>query len=810
MGDWFRDRRLGATLNWVRKQIMTELKKSHSELFPWSMLPPTASTLQHQVEAVGLRHAFQVQTQPFTPCHPPTYAHEVEPDNTISAIAEAIDTLASYKTEPPAKRFGTKIQNDNKTDTATKADKPVNSGTKTEPVIQTENDTWLQPALFWEYGLDAVLPYVQLADASKDMIKAPLAWQRLKGTPKSVRLGMQWLNLNNIDFVWGEDEHFHEYQIELLGQDSGDDPSRLARQHEQEKSPTRLHQHQPLAPLRQSGAVYDQSLQNIAEILKLCSPVRAQCTRVFRRPAKVVDRQPIKLSDSNSDFGQILSDFDGVLHQKSGLRVSFHDVYETWLSLYAALDTASENKIVQEKPKPKPKEKEKQEYTPTLAAPVAIQSRYFTFERDVHWQVQVNGGQQTSYYAQSVNIPVQRQWYGTWAEASWDAAREVLGSRQTKQITHRVEGEIAPKQLNTAIGVDVQSLTWSVQVAVVKHRDVAQAVDLPAQKQWYGGWDNIGWSEPRSIYGSRRHRCVVVDAKVDLSMRSHQCIEGVDVNHIVWQPTVQATRSMSISQTLIRACQHQWYGCWADTSWNTARDVLGSRQTKQITHVVDAEVQSQQMDTAIGVDVQSLTWSVQVAVVKHRDVAQAVDLPAQKQWYGGWDNIGWSEARSIYGSRRHRGVAVDARVALSICSHQCIEGVDVNRILWQPTVQATRSMSISQTLIRACQHQWYGCWADTSWNTARDVLGSRQIKRLTHAVDAEVQSQQMDTAIGVDVQCLRWDVAPSSSNPERQWVQILHLPHQRQWYGRWQDAQWNDGWEVIGSDHAQSSDRGTS
>lgn len=408
---------------------MTEQKKSQSELYPWSILPPTASSLQYQMEAVGLRRAFQAVEQPLTPCQTPVY--------TADPLAQAIAKLATYKTEPPAVRLGTLAA-----------------------------PTWLQPALFWEFGLDTVLPYVHLANASKDMMQAPLAWQRLKGTPESVRLGLKWLNLNEIDFVWGEDEHFHAYQIELKGADSGQDPAQQA------------------SPLRQAGVVYDQCLQNMAEILKLSSPVRTQCTRVFRRPTKEVDRQPLNLSAANSHFGQILSDFDGVLHPRSGLRVSFHDAYVQAFTLYSAKDAAG---------------------APTTAnlAPSVQQTRYLTYHRDVQWQLQVPICKQHRHRAQILNRSSQCQWYGAWAAASWDAGRDVVGSRQHTRVATYVQARIQPQQQDAVIGADVQCLTWDMVISTANPcRTWAQTCIVPTQRQWYGGWQAARWDDAWDVIGS--------------------------------------------------------------------------------------------------------------------------------------------------------------------------------------------------------------------------------------------------------------------------------------------------------------------
>ena len=97
--------------------------------------------------------------------------------------------------------------------------------------------------LVWEYGLEELLPY--LPDP-RVIIVTGLQWQRLQGTPASLRMALEWLGLDaSIEQEDPLSTHWFEYQI-----DPGKIPSRA-------------------------------EMQNIVGLAKLSAPVGTRLSRLF-------------------------------------------------------------------------------------------------------------------------------------------------------------------------------------------------------------------------------------------------------------------------------------------------------------------------------------------------------------------------------------------------------------------------------------------------------------------------------------------------------------------------------------------------
>lgn len=136
------------------------------------------------------------------------------------------------------------------------------SGFKAEP-----HDNLLM-WLVWEYGLEAILPYSQ---DLRETLKEGLVWQRLRGTPKSVDIALNWLNFDEAELeVDKPGRHFYRYQLA-----SGKIPGNKA-------------------------------LKDIHQLLGLSAPVRAKLSRIYHG----YDVRELKLSQSG--FGALLSDVSGV------------------------------------------------------------------------------------------------------------------------------------------------------------------------------------------------------------------------------------------------------------------------------------------------------------------------------------------------------------------------------------------------------------------------------------------------------------------------------------------------------------------
>lgn len=136
--------------------------------------------------------------------------------------------------------------------------------------------------LIWEYGLEELLPFLPDPAAA---IAQGLLWERIKGTPESLRLALSWLDLGNAVTIEEEDSsssHWNEFMV---------DP----------------------------GGVPDnyRTLQNIVDLIRLSSPVGTNLARIYHG----YDVRRFKLDFS--DWGDLLSDYSGIYDPVLGVRLSF-------------------------------------------------------------------------------------------------------------------------------------------------------------------------------------------------------------------------------------------------------------------------------------------------------------------------------------------------------------------------------------------------------------------------------------------------------------------------------------------------------
>lgn len=135
--------------------------------------------------------------------------------------------------------------------------------------------------LIWEYGLGELLRW--LPDPRR-AIREGVQWQRIRGTPKSLKIALSWANLHDI-FIEEEvpGEHFAEFQVGA----GRDVPN-------------------------------DLFIDAVIELAKLSAPIRTRLTRMYN------DRYDIRrfILDS-SDWGDLLSDYSGRRLTPDGPVLSF-------------------------------------------------------------------------------------------------------------------------------------------------------------------------------------------------------------------------------------------------------------------------------------------------------------------------------------------------------------------------------------------------------------------------------------------------------------------------------------------------------
>jgi hypothetical protein len=143
--------------------------------------------------------------------------------------------------------------------------------------------------IVWEYGLEELLPY--LGDP-RDILEQGLQWQRIKGTPASIRMAHGWLQLTStVEEETPTGRHWFEYQI-----DPGKVPSRS-------------------------------ELVNLVGLARLSAPVGTRLSRVFHG----YDLRRSIWDETAWSDGSLYSDHSGVYDPELGTDLSFG---RTTISLY--------------------------------------------------------------------------------------------------------------------------------------------------------------------------------------------------------------------------------------------------------------------------------------------------------------------------------------------------------------------------------------------------------------------------------------------------------------------------------------------
>lgn len=146
---------------------------------------------------------------------------------------------------------------------------------------ENPKDDWLL-WLVWEYGLEELLPYIP---DLRQLIAEGIPWQRIRGTPASVKQALGWVGAPDASFVEEEETggvHWQEFMI-----DSG---------------------YVPNGPI---GA------ERIVEVSKIAAPVGTVLSRIYHG----YDVRRFILD--KSDWGDLLSDYSGYKDNVLGVVLSF-------------------------------------------------------------------------------------------------------------------------------------------------------------------------------------------------------------------------------------------------------------------------------------------------------------------------------------------------------------------------------------------------------------------------------------------------------------------------------------------------------
>lgn len=161
------------------------------------------------------------------------------------------------------------------------------------PLIRTAKRTNIPdsvvPWLIYEYGLGEILPY--LGNDQRLAIAEGVLWQRIRGTPESVRVALSWIGITGlIDESEGGSYRWAEYQLGLSEATAGD-------------------------------AIID----NIVGIARISSPVRSRLQRIYA----VYDFRRFVLDDSLLSDGGILSDHSGTRPNPAWPQISYGQIHSS-------------------------------------------------------------------------------------------------------------------------------------------------------------------------------------------------------------------------------------------------------------------------------------------------------------------------------------------------------------------------------------------------------------------------------------------------------------------------------------------------
>lgn len=159
------------------------------------------------------------------------------------------------------------------------------------PIIRTAKRTNIPdsvvPWLIYEYGLGEILPY--LGNDQRRALAEGVLWQRIRGTPESVRIALGWIGVSGlIDESEGGSARWAEYQLGLEAATSGDE-------------------------------VIDQ----VVAITQISSPVRSRLQRIYA----VYDFRRFVLDDSLLSDGGMLSDHSGVRPRPDWPQISYGQIH---------------------------------------------------------------------------------------------------------------------------------------------------------------------------------------------------------------------------------------------------------------------------------------------------------------------------------------------------------------------------------------------------------------------------------------------------------------------------------------------------
>jgi P2-related tail formation protein len=149
------------------------------------------------------------------------------------------------------------------------------------------------PWLIYEYGLGEVLPY--LGNDQRLALRDGVLWQRIRGTPESVRVALSWIGIQGlIEEPEGGTTRWAEYMLGLSAATQG-----------------------------------EEIIDRIAAVARISSPVRSRLSRIYA----VYDMRRAVYDQCAWDDGSIYDDHSGVRPRPDWPQISYGQIFSTYVQL---------------------------------------------------------------------------------------------------------------------------------------------------------------------------------------------------------------------------------------------------------------------------------------------------------------------------------------------------------------------------------------------------------------------------------------------------------------------------------------------
>jgi P2-related tail formation protein len=171
------------------------------------------------------------------------------------------------------------------------------------PIIRTAKRTNIPdsvvPWLIYEYGLGEILPY--LGNDQRLALRDGVLWQRIRGTPESVRIALGWIGIEGlIEESEGGTNRWAEYMLGLSAPTQG-----------------------------------EEIIDRIVAVARISSPVRSRLQRIYA----VYDFRRAVYDQCDWDEGAIYDDHSGVRPRPDWPQISYGQILSSFVSVDSSVSS---------------------------------------------------------------------------------------------------------------------------------------------------------------------------------------------------------------------------------------------------------------------------------------------------------------------------------------------------------------------------------------------------------------------------------------------------------------------------------------